>query len=81
MKVKKYMVSPSIPEDLSMLSDITRNFWWCWNQKAVDLLRRVDSSKWDLLEHNPIKVLGETSETGLTSWQDSSPGDRSLCFW
>ena len=65
MKIRKYMVSPSVPDELSPLLDITRNFWWCWNQKAIDLLRRIESSQWDQRDHNPIKVLGETSESNF----------------
>ncbi len=60
MNVKKYLVSPSVPEKLSPLLEITRNFWWCWNQKSIDLIRRIDRANWDLREHNPIRVLGDT---------------------
>ena len=60
MKLNKYMVSPSVPKELEPLIEITKNFWWCWNQKAVTLLRTIDIDNWDKRDHNPIRVLGES---------------------
>lgn len=65
MKVRKYMVSPSIPEKLIPLKEITKNFWWSWNQKAIALIRDIEIDKWDKRDHNPIRVIGETSETNF----------------
>ena len=62
MKVSKYMVSPSIPKELEPLMEITKNFWWCWNQKAINLLRNIDIDNWDKKDHNPIRLLGESSQ-------------------
>ncbi len=62
MKLNKYMVSPSVPKELEPLIEITKNFWWCWNQKAVNLLSTIDIDNWDKIDHNPIRVLGESSQ-------------------
>ena len=62
MKINKYMVSPSLPKESEPLLEITKNFWWCWNQKAVNLLRTIDIDNYDEKDHNPIRILGESSQ-------------------
>ena len=58
MKVSKYMVSPSVPKELEPLMEITKNFWWVWNQKAINLLRNIDIDNWDKKDHNPKTFRG-----------------------
>jgi len=56
--IRKFVVSPSLPEPLQPLLDIARNIWWSWNVEAITLLRRVDPDLWDEHGGNPIAVLG-----------------------
>ncbi len=60
-KIQKYIVRPNIPESLKPLLEIAYNLWWTWNPQAIDLFRWVDNELWEKSDHNPIKMLGETS--------------------
>jgi len=59
--IRKFVVTPTLPDPLKPLLDIARNVWWSWNVEAISLLRRVDPDLWDSLEGNPIAVLGRLS--------------------
>ena len=57
-KIRKFIVTPSLPPKLQPLLEIARNLWWTWNPEAINLLRRVDQDLWEERHHNPIAVLG-----------------------
>ncbi len=40
-KIRKFIVTPSLPPKLQPLLEIARNLWWVWNPEAINLLRRV----------------------------------------
>ncbi|OGV69117.1 MAG: alpha-glucan phosphorylase [Lentisphaerae bacterium RIFOXYB12_FULL_65_16] len=52
-----FNVSPSIPSELSFLEDLARNMWWCWNDSAIELFRRINPPLWNEAGHNPLKFL------------------------
>lgn len=60
-KIRKFVVTPSLPPKLAPLLDVARNLWWVWNQDAIALLRRIDPDLWEEQGHNPIAVLGNLS--------------------
>jgi starch phosphorylase len=61
VQIRKFVVTPSLPEKLRPLLDIGRNIWWTWTPEAIFLLRRVDTDLWDRFNHNPIAILGSLS--------------------
>ncbi|MBU0717028.1 MAG: alpha-glucan family phosphorylase, partial [Planctomycetes bacterium] len=52
-----FNVSPSIPSELAFLEDLARNMWWCWNDTAIELFRRINPPLWNEAGHNPLKFL------------------------
>ena len=56
--IKKFIVSPQVPDRLQDLLAIARNVWWTWNRNAVALFRRIDGELWEEYQHNPIALLG-----------------------
>ncbi len=45
--IQIYKVYPAIPEPLRFLGDLARNLWWCWNDDAIDLFRRIRPEQWE----------------------------------
>jgi len=54
---KKAFVVPRIPPKLVPLVELSKNLWWSWNFKAVDLFESIDPIKWNIAENNPIILL------------------------
>jgi glycogen phosphorylase len=66
VKALRYVqVEPILPEGLKSLREIALNLWWCWNQEAIRLFRRIDSKLWEETGHNPIKVLAQIPQDKL----------------
>ncbi len=52
----------SLPETLRALEHLSWNYWWSWARDGGAVFRDLDSTVWDEVEHNPRRVLAETSE-------------------
>jgi len=66
VKALRYVqVEPILPEGLKSLKEIALNLWWCWNQEAIRLFRRIDSKLWEETGHNPIKLLAQIHQDKL----------------
>lgn len=62
---KTFKVVPDVPEKLKGLYDIAYNVWLTWYPDAIRLFWRMDAELWNKSQHNPVKVLGEISQTRL----------------
>ena len=62
-----------LPDNLSALDDLSRNFFWCWNPEGTEIFRELDPTLWIKCEQNPRLLLKKISELRL--WQKST--DRS----
>ena len=54
-------IAPTIPKPIRFLEDLARNAWWCWNQDAQELLRRIDPGLWRECGVNPLEFLRRVS--------------------
>ncbi|HEV2707898.1 MAG TPA: alpha-glucan family phosphorylase [Pyrinomonadaceae bacterium] len=54
-----------LPETLEALERLSRNYWWSWAADGVALFRDLDPELWEKCEHNPRRLLAETSEFNL----------------
>ncbi len=56
-----------LPADLTFLNELSKNFYWSWNEDCVRLFRDIDPSFWDKAEQNPRGFLKDVNELRL--WQ------------
>ncbi|MEP6602459.1 MAG: alpha-glucan family phosphorylase [Spartobacteria bacterium] len=52
-----YNVTPTLPDALEPLREITLNLWWTWEPSARRLFRHLDPELWDRTNHNPVRML------------------------
>jgi glycogen phosphorylase len=52
-----YNVTPTLPDTLEPLREITLNLWWTWEPSARRLFRQLDPELWDRTNHNPVRML------------------------
>ncbi|MBW2367130.1 MAG: alpha-glucan family phosphorylase [Deltaproteobacteria bacterium] len=52
-----FQVIPYLPDPISFLGALARNYWWCWQRDAFELFRRIDPKLWKDSRHNPILFL------------------------
>lgn len=58
-------VSPNLPERLRFLQTLTTNMWWCWNEDAKELFRRIDYGLWHETLLNPVLLLRQVNQERL----------------
>jgi starch phosphorylase len=61
----KFTVVPSLTDELAALQRVAYNLWWCWEQDATNLFRRLDPDLWKSTRHNPVEMLGILQQTTL----------------
>ncbi len=62
--------SRQLPENLSALDDLSRNFHWSWNPEGTEIFREIDPALWLKCEQNPRLLLKKVTELRL--WQKST---------
>ncbi|MBE7464175.1 MAG: alpha-glucan family phosphorylase [Planctomycetes bacterium] len=63
--VRPFTVVPLVPKPVEALREIAYNLWWTWNQDARELFVRIDGNLWAACGHNPVALLGRTSQKRL----------------
>ena len=71
-------VSPCIPEPLLFLETLARNAWWCWNQDALSLFRRMDPGAWRSSGQNPLAFLRAVPQSTLETLAEDAGFLRQL---
>lgn len=58
---KKLIVKSQLPERIKVLHELTRNLWWAWNPKMVELFEYISPEIWEKVGKNPVKLLDKVS--------------------
>lgn len=61
----RFIVVPSLTEELAGLQRIAYNLWWSWEPEARELFRRLDPDLWTETHHNPVEMLGILQQASL----------------
>ncbi|PCH69478.1 MAG: alpha-glucan phosphorylase [Bacteroidales bacterium] len=62
---RKLIIETNLPKELLGLEELSKNLWWCWNYKAIDLYESVDSEMWNTCKKNPILLLKQVSSSRM----------------
>ncbi|HEX5708329.1 MAG TPA: alpha-glucan family phosphorylase [Pyrinomonadaceae bacterium] len=62
----------ALPETLEALERISWNYWWSWARDGAAVFRDLDPELWERCEHNPRRLLAETSDYTL-AWLAADP--------
>lgn len=54
---KEFTVGSHLPTGLEKLAEIAHNFWWAWNDEAVELYSNLDPKLWEETRQNPVMLL------------------------
>ncbi|WJH32208.1 DUF3417 domain-containing protein [Paenibacillus sp. CC-CFT747] len=52
---------PVLPDSLKQLLPLSYNLWFSWNADAVKLYEQIDPERWEKVNHNPVRMVLETS--------------------
>jgi starch phosphorylase len=63
--IRTFTVLPHLPARLQALQKLAYNMWWTWNHGAVSLFRRLDADLFEVVEHSPVKLLGNIDQARL----------------
>ncbi|HYN86868.1 MAG TPA: alpha-glucan family phosphorylase [Pyrinomonadaceae bacterium] len=62
----------ALPETLKPLRRVSWNYWWSWARDGAAVFRDLDPELWERCEHNPRRLLRETSDYSL-AWMATDP--------
>jgi len=60
-----YEVIVELPQQLSRLRELTRNFRWTWHHQTRDLFREIDKTLWEQVDHNPVQLVAQLPQARL----------------
>jgi len=69
---RKLIIESNLPKQLHGLEELSKNLWWCWNYKAIDLFEYMDPELWRKVKKNPIILLKTLSASRLNELESDT---------
>src|SRR5258708_2015716 len=63
--LREFLVRPSLPEQISRMSELAYNILWSWEPIIRSVFRRLDPVLWRECGYNPVLMLGRVSQATL----------------
>src|SRR4051812_1006843 len=63
--IREFLVRPSLPPELSRMSELAYNIVWSWEPIIRALFRRLDLALWRESGYNPVVLLGRVPQSTL----------------
>jgi starch phosphorylase len=67
---RDFSINRRLPENLQILDELSRNFYWSWTAEGTAIFRDLDAQLWEKVEQNPRRMLKDVGEFRL--WQKAS---------
>ncbi|MET0302872.1 MAG: alpha-glucan family phosphorylase, partial [Microbacteriaceae bacterium] len=65
--IRRFIVRSVLPEPLAALDELASNLRWSWHQPTQGLFQAVDPVVWELVDHDPVALLGEVHPDRLAA--------------
>ncbi|MBV8302245.1 MAG: alpha-glucan family phosphorylase [Candidatus Dormibacteraeota bacterium] len=65
LRVAMQDLAERLPEPLAPLAEIAYNYRWSWMPEGQGVFAAIDPERWEWINHNPIRLLQETSTAAL----------------
>ncbi len=62
-----FQVTAALPAELAGLERLSRNLWWSWDPDGPSLFQTVDPDLWEVVEHNPVRLLRNARSARLAA--------------
>jgi starch phosphorylase len=63
--IGKISVFPKLPAPIERLHELAFNLWWSWDTEAQALFAAIDPVQWEVVNHNPVKLLRTVHQAKL----------------
>jgi len=67
--IGRISVTTIVPDSLSGLLELSKNYWWTWNYEAPELFKSIDPDLWEETGGNPVVFLQRISKRKLNDLQ------------
>ena len=68
--LRKLFVQSKLSDRLSGLNELSKNIWYSWNYKAIELFESIDKDLWKRSGKNPISLLKQIPQERLSTLEN-----------